>query len=818
MIQLRQVNKTFNKGKQNEIKAISETNLSFPEKGLVVLCGPSGSGKTTLLNVLGGLEYIDSGEIIFGDERITKRNARRLDTIRNRKIGYIFQQYNLLPHLTVFENIELVLKMQGTTDPEAIRQTIHYVLEAVGMFAFRKRKVMTLSGGQQQRVGIARAIAKNPEMIIADEPTGNLDSKNTLEIMNIIKKISRQKLVVLVTHERELADFYGDRIIEIRDGVVVRDYINDDKQSLQVRHQNTIYLRDLDRQMLLESPVQVDSYAPAGTPASGPIKVTLITINNTLYVKVDGDPALKIRYADEDSGLEILDEHYKGLEQADVAENEFDFAKMSLPAAPPRSTGAAISTKEALKGAVKRLRSLPRMQKLLSLGFVLAAALIGVSIALLGKLYHVNPAEFQAVDQHYVATNAKDVAALEREPSVVAVNPLPEQVPFALRLHAFDQVKTDLPLMAHPSSSKLLPPEAVTIGHPPQNDQEVVIDKLLAEILLGNSPYKQAGLKEPGDLVGLTLVSAGFGYQEPLRVVGISDLKSPTIWMAEPYLYEIAVNGTARNRTAPRLGTWRPERDLEIVQGGRLPERAGEVLYPEKFRLLKGYTPGAALPVHDGAEGPGDTIVGFYTAANAEMNTVNEEVVMTTAAALKETYFARARKDRPVLAYTDDVGGTVSALQSQGFKAIATYEQSLKQFQADVRRGYYTLLLFAAVLLGLSLLQLYFMIRSSLLARIYDIGVYRALGASRWDIHKMFVFEIAVLTTVTSMVGYAITTMIIKEIEKALPPQFTLFHFPVPYIVGGVALIYAINILSGLLPVFRLTLKSPSQILKQHDA
>ncbi|HYG59859.1 MAG TPA: ABC transporter ATP-binding protein/permease [Symbiobacteriaceae bacterium] len=818
MIQLRQVNKTFNSGKQNEIKAISGTTLTFPEKGLVVLNGPSGSGKTTLLNVLGGLEYIDSGEIIFGDERISKRNASRLDSIRNRKIGYIFQQYNLLPNLTVFENIELVLKMQGTTDPEAIRQTIHYVLEAVGMFAFRKRKVMTLSGGQQQRVGIARAIAKNPDMIIADEPTGNLDSKNTLEIMNIIKKISRQKLVVLVTHERELADFYGDRIIEIRDGVVVRDYVNDDKQLLQVRHQNTIYLKDLERQMLLESPVKVDQYAPEGTPATGPVNVTLITMGNTLYVKVDGDPALKVRYVDEDSGMEFLDEHYKGLEQADVAENEFDFAKMALPARPPHSTGAAISTKEALRGAVKRLRSLSKLQKLLSMGFVFAAMIIGVAIALLGKLYHVNPAEFQEVDQHYVATNAKDVAALEREASVVAINPLHERQSFALRLHSFDQVKTDLPFAAHPSAVNLLPAEAVTIGRLPQTGQEVVIDKLLAEMMLGNDPYGQAGLKEPGDLVGLTLTSVAFGYQDALRVVGISDLQSPTVWMAESYLYEIAVNGNERNRTAPRLGTWRPERGLEVVPGGRLPERAGEVLYPEKFRLLKGYELGATMPVRVGAEGLGDTIVGFYTVANNEMNAVNEEVVMTTAPLLKETYFARERKDRPVLVYTNDVDGTVSLLESREFMAIPTYEQGREQFQADVRRGYYTLLVFAAVLLGLSLLQLYFMIRSSLLARIYDIGVYRSLGASRWDIHKMFVLEIAVLTTGTSMLGYVLITMIIKEIEKAVPPQMTLFYFPLPYIVGGVALIYAINILSGMLPVFRLTLKSPSQILKQHDA
>ncbi|MDF2629589.1 MAG: ytrE 1 [Symbiobacteriaceae bacterium] len=818
MIQLRNINKTFNKGQQNEIKAISGTSLTFPEKGLVVLNGPSGSGKTTLLNVIGGLEYIDSGEIIFGDEVITRRNARKLDTIRNRKIGYIFQQYNLLPHLTVFENIELVLKMQGITDPEAIRQTIHYVLEAVGMFAFRKRKVMTLSGGQQQRIGIARAIAKNPDMIIADEPTGNLDSKNTLEIMNIIKKISRQKLVVLVTHERELADFYGDRIIEIRDGVVVRDYVNDDRQSLQLRHQNTIYLKDLQRQPVASGPVQVAYYSSEGAAAPAPVNVNLIAMGNTLYVKVDGDEHLKVRYLDEDSGMEVRDEHYKGLEQADALENDFDFARMSGAAERPRRTGAAIPMSEALKGAAKRLRGLSKMQKLLSLGFVFAACIIAVSIALLGKLYHANPAEFQRVDQHYVATDAKDLPALEREPAVVAVNPLHEQQPFVISLHTFDQVRTPLYLMAHPSDVKLLRPEDVTIGRYPQNEQEVVIDSLLAEILLGNSSFKYAGLSQAGDLVGLTLTSGAFGYKDELRIVGISNLQSPTVWVPEPLIYEIAVNGTEPGQTRPRLSAWKPERGLGLAQGGRMPERAGEVLYPEKFRAIKGQKLGNTLPVHDGAEGAVYTIVGFYTVADEAMAAVNEEVLMTTPAGLKETYFTWARKDRPVLVYSSDVAQTVSALEAQGLRAVPTYQQSLEQHQADVRRGYYTLLVFAAFLLGLSLLQLYFMIRSSLLARIYDIGVYRSLGASRWDIHKMFVLEIAVVTTATSMAGYFLTTWVIKEIAKVTPPQFTLFYFPVAYIVGGVALIYAINIVSGLLPVFRLTLKSPSQILKQHDA
>ena len=156
------------------------------EKGLVVLLGPSGSGKTTLLNVLGGLDKVNNGTIQFGDEIIKRYNSRTWDQIRNKDVGYIFQNYNLLTNLTVYDNISLTLNMVGVVDKDEIDKRIDYILENIGMINFRKRRAFQLSGGQQQRVAIARALAKNPKVIIADEPTGNLDSKNTIEIMNII--------------------------------------------------------------------------------------------------------------------------------------------------------------------------------------------------------------------------------------------------------------------------------------------------------------------------------------------------------------------------------------------------------------------------------------------------------------------------------------------------------------------------------------------------------------------------------------------------------------------------------------------------------
>ena len=179
----------------------------------VAIVGHTGCGKTTLLNVIGGLDKVDKGSIYINGKKITGKTAGSVDKIRNLNIGYIFQNYNLIDSMTVFDNVAMVLKMIGIKDKQEIKEKVEYALELVGMYRYRKRFAEMLSGGERQRVGIARAIVKNPSIIIADEPTGNLDSANTLEVMNIIKAISKEKLVILVTHEESLAEFYADRII-----------------------------------------------------------------------------------------------------------------------------------------------------------------------------------------------------------------------------------------------------------------------------------------------------------------------------------------------------------------------------------------------------------------------------------------------------------------------------------------------------------------------------------------------------------------------------------------------------------------------------
>ena len=257
MIEISKVNKYFNRHKKNQIHVIDNISLKMEDTGLVALLGSSGSGKTTLLNVIGGLDKIQKGKIYINNKKISSKLPSKVDKIRNLSIGYIFQDYKLIENMSVYDNVAIVLKMIGIKNKEEIKKRVYYCLEKVGMYRYKNRPAAMLSGGERQRVGIARAIVKSPDIILADEPTGNLDSKNSLEVMNIIKAISKEKLVILVTHERELAEFYASRIVEIQDGKIVKDYENKHNSELDYRIENKFYLKDFkEHQKMRKTPIK----------------------------------------------------------------------------------------------------------------------------------------------------------------------------------------------------------------------------------------------------------------------------------------------------------------------------------------------------------------------------------------------------------------------------------------------------------------------------------------------------------------------------------------------------------------------------------
>ena len=206
------------------VKALDGISFELPERGMVFLLGKSGSGKTTLLNLMSGLDTLDGGEIEYRGRNLGNFTPSEMDSFRNTCCGFVFQDYNLIPELTVGENIALALQLQGDRDTNA---KVEKALKDVELEGYKNRRIYELSGGQKQRIAIARALVKNPEIIFADEPTGALDSATGRTILELLKEISKKKLVVVVTHDRESAEKYADRIIELADGRVIGDTLTE---------------------------------------------------------------------------------------------------------------------------------------------------------------------------------------------------------------------------------------------------------------------------------------------------------------------------------------------------------------------------------------------------------------------------------------------------------------------------------------------------------------------------------------------------------------------------------------------------------------
>ena len=222
MLQLKNINKDYAVTNELTVHALRNVSLNFRKSEFVSVLGPSGCGKTTLLNIIGGLDRYTDGDLLIDGKSTEGFKDRDWDDYRNRQIGFVFQSYNLIPHISVLDNVALSLTFAGVSKAERIRRAKE-ALTRVGLDKQMRKRPNQLSGGQMQRVAIARAIVGDPQIILADEPTGALDTDTGVQVMELLKDISRDRLVILVTHNTELADKYSTRVVRLLDGELTSD-------------------------------------------------------------------------------------------------------------------------------------------------------------------------------------------------------------------------------------------------------------------------------------------------------------------------------------------------------------------------------------------------------------------------------------------------------------------------------------------------------------------------------------------------------------------------------------------------------------------
>ena len=239
MLELRDIVKVYGKD-EFAVTALDGVSIKFRENEFVSILGASGCGKTTMLNIIGGLDRYTSGDLIINGKSTKLFKDADWDTYRNHSIGFVFQSYNLIPHQSVLSNVELALTLSGVSPAERKARAAE-ALKKVGLGDQIKKRPNQLSGGQMQRVAIARALVNDPDILLADEPTGALDTHTSVQIMDILKEVAKEKLVIMVTHNPELAETYSTRIIKVSDGQVIDDsapFIEEEEHSVEIAEES----------------------------------------------------------------------------------------------------------------------------------------------------------------------------------------------------------------------------------------------------------------------------------------------------------------------------------------------------------------------------------------------------------------------------------------------------------------------------------------------------------------------------------------------------------------------------------------------------
>lgn len=810
MIKLRGVNKYFNKGKRNEIHVINDTTLNLGTKGLVALLGPSGCGKTTMLNAIGGLDKVNGGDIFVDGVKITGRSTSKVDEIRNLNIGYIFQDYKLVDNMTVYENVAMVLRMIGIRDEEEIRKRIEYILQTLGIYRYRNRMADMLSGGERQRVGIARAIAKNPKIIIADEPTGNLDSANTIEIMNIIKAISRNRLVVLVTHEVELARFYASRIIELKDGKVEADYENKTDDNLDYRLDNKFYLRDFEKQeSLRDGDVSVNFYGGADDD----LNIDIVIKNGNIYIKSKEDRRIEV--IDSNSAIEFVDDHYKEIDKSLYEEYDFDFDKV-VDSEIKEKYSSIIGFLPSLARGFKKIVNYPLIKKLLFVGFLLAGVFITYSLSSIYASLDVKDEDFISSNKDYLTVEIPKISTekyleYENMDSVAYMFPKSANINMKFKMDFYYQTSYAQSVMTGSLTDKNTIGESDLIsGRLPENPQEIAVDKLTLMRLLNQPTLKQVGISDIQQMLGKKL---SMDSMKDFEIVGITDKNQPLIYadpsMFIPMIYNSADQETYDDtadgdKTAKIIYDYQTYDAEYTVKKGRLPENDYETIVPLSMSEQMPLNKEIDVKVNDRKL----KVVGYYESPeNVQSYLVNQNTI-------KYLMIADGRRFQRGSCISRF--GCGSSEKSEHKRQGISYDAEREAYLSDRSDNTRSTIILGVIMLAISLIEILLMTRSSFLSRIKEIGIYRAIGVKKTDIYKMFLGEIVAITTVSSVVGIGIMSYILYKLCR-ISYLASMFALNPAVILGAVAIVYVFNSLVGLIPVFSTMRKTPAAILARHD-
>lgn len=810
MITVKNLNKYFNKGKKNELHVLDGINVEFEDRGLVCILGESGSGKTTLLNTIGGLDTFAGGEMEVDGTVLKKYSGREMERVRNDKFGYIFQNYYLLQDYTVAYNVKLALNTFAISEEEK-DERVNYVLEKLDMAKYKKKLVSQLSGGQQQRVSIARALVKAPKIILADEPTGNLDEENTLRTMSILKNISKECLVILVSHEKRIAHFFADRIIEIQDGRILKDYRNQNQDAYERMDDGNIYLKDLECIPVSDTQdAKVNLYQDIGK-SEEKVCLNLAWRGGKLYIQNLSDYDVLIEGPE--IGCEMIDDHKPNVEMASV--EAFDF---SLPHLQNHKT-AKLSFREVWKMAVENIGLMGKKQAFIIGILLVTAVLLTVTLANFTNSYFFNKKDVLSNDSHYVTVKVSPAHVLDEETFNDAFEEFCEKYAFngkytdifrtsggdlTLSYDGFVQLNNvgvsfkefSYVSLDHVNKSELI------YGRMPQKSSEIVVDKwLLDKFFDSDSPYRTLFTNTKA-FIGAKLISKV--TDDEFKIVGICDKDEPSIYIDQYRAMGLAVNGY-RIASVEQLQAEYPG-DYDTIS-----LEADEVLVSESEMV--GYTRRKTKSITM-QNGRTYQISGTFP---DELKVKYEYVLNEDAChEIRNDYILEA-KGYDV--YTDNPQQTIKELKAYAkeysdkfiFSAISENQEELDQFE-ESRQGNVmgrNLIVVAAVLISLCII--YFTIKSNVSSRIEELTVYRLLGIAKESIIQAYLLEMLLVTSYTVLPAVLITSGVIKFIGS-IPSLELGMTYPWWAAIILIFVMYLLNLVISILPVRNILSQPPARL------
>ncbi len=879
MIKINSLHKFFNKGRQNEIHVINDINLQLPEKGMVAIFGKSGCGKTTLLNVIGGLDKFHSGIIDVNGNDIS-RNA---DMVRNQSMGYIFQNYNLCKEETCFQNVANALMLCGVEDPSVIEERVMAALENVGMEKYSKRTPDTLSGGQQQRIAIARAIVKNPGIILADEPTGNLDEANTVMIMDLLKEISNEHLVLLVTHEANLVDYYCDTVIELSDGKVVNIKNNESASGFYQKDKNAIYLGEFEKTSLNHENVNIEYY---GESSKAPINLKIINNGGKFYVKIDSS---NVQVLEDSSEIKLKEGVYK--QKYEEAEKNLKLQMSKLPPISGTRFGTLFAFKNSVKSGYavfsqKQKRGKKMMRRCMCLFaavFVFMCAGFGISVSdiLDAKDSYNHNVFYVYTDDNAVSEKLNN--AVKNEESGIDYIRISHEYPSGDKSISFEPGQFETFSQNYFSST--ISANAVYLGTELVKDlplvagkkddisqYDIIITTDLADKLIEKSTLGY--ISEYNDLLGLTSSDFTVGG-ENIRIVGVVKSSESAVYLSERSMAQYVINqsglkvvlaseygievseGSGVIVTRYEKSTDLPQKNSTVKINGRDIKienviTAKEYLLILDYKRLYGETPTEKV-LEELVNDPNKYAINFqeediygvfnydisYLVSETDFVAFSKQIGETDESALgssgyiydstfiydafySDSYYSDVTY---TVVHSYDVALTESWLKSEfsdlktkyELPAVVTPDNIFQNTIADTKEIIISNLTSMAVVLILLSLCMYFIMRSSLMSRVKEVGIYRAIGVSKRNMTFKFFIEALVVSSLTVLPGYLLSSGFIGACLAVSSLVEEMLFYPIWYAGIVLIILYALSVVCGIIPIILLLRKTPSEILAKYD-